>query len=138
MYFGFFRTLAPTSGNGCGLEIRNLPIINPHHSEKAERFKHQGWESLKSNPAYEVSLKYNDIGFRDSLPTLTPPIREGIEHEIHLKPGTQPISVRQWRRSSEQRKESRFQNVNSGLMRFLVLVTSSVATVSVWIPTKSM
>ncbi|DAZ96097.1 TPA: hypothetical protein N0F65_000645, partial [Lagenidium giganteum] len=80
-------------------------IINPHHSEEAERFKHQGWESLKSNPTYEVLLKYKYIVFRDSLPNSTPPIREGIEHEIHLKPGTPPISVRQWRQSPEQSKE---------------------------------
>ncbi|DAZ97721.1 TPA: LOW QUALITY PROTEIN: hypothetical protein N0F65_009620 [Lagenidium giganteum] len=31
-------------------------LINPHASEKAERFKRQGWEALESNPAYEALL----------------------------------------------------------------------------------
>ncbi|OWZ10987.1 LOW QUALITY PROTEIN: polyprotein [Phytophthora megakarya] len=44
------------------------------------------------------------IQYRASMRTLysTPPIREGIEHEILLKPGTKPVSVKQWRQSPDQ------------------------------------
>ena len=85
-------------------DIEAIFVINPHDSEKAQRFKNQGWDALKDNPAYETLLKYQNTVFRTELPTATPPVREGIEHEIQLKPGTKPISVRQWRQSPEQRK----------------------------------
>ncbi|KAF1329279.1 Retrovirus polyprotein, partial [Globisporangium splendens] len=84
--------------------IEAIFVINPHVSEKAERFKNQGWEALRDNPAFETLLKYQDTVFRTELPNSTPPIREGIEHEIQLQPGTKPISVRQWRQSPEQRQ----------------------------------
>ncbi|KAE9310844.1 Transposon Ty3-I Gag-Pol polyprotein [Phytophthora rubi] len=87
-----------------GKGIEAVFVVNPHDSEKAERFKQQGWEALVDNPAYEVLLKYRDTVFRTELPSTTPPVREGIEHEIQLQPGTQPISVKQWRQSPEQRK----------------------------------
>ncbi|GMG18247.1 unnamed protein product [Phytophthora fragariaefolia] len=90
----------PRKGKG----IEAVFVVNPHDSEKAERFKQQGWEALVDNPAYEVLLKYRDTGFRTELPSTTPPVREGIEHEIQLQPGTQPISGKQWRQSPEQRK----------------------------------
>ncbi|POM61728.1 polyprotein [Phytophthora palmivora] len=79
-------------------------VVNPHNSEKAERFKQQGWEALVDNPAYEVLLKYRDTVFRTELLNSTPPVRDGIEHEIQLQPGPQPITVKQWRQSPEQRK----------------------------------
>jgi hypothetical protein len=85
-------------------DIEAIFIINPHDSEKAERFKSQGWESLTSNPAYDILRKYDQTVFRMELPSTTPPVREGIEHEIQLKPGTQPISVKQWRQSPDQRQ----------------------------------
>jgi hypothetical protein len=85
-------------------DIEAIFIINPHDSEKAERFKSQGWESLTSNPAYDILRKYDQPVFRTELPSSTPPVREGIEHEIQLKPGTQPISVKQWRQSPDQRQ----------------------------------
>ncbi|GMF48611.1 unnamed protein product [Phytophthora fragariaefolia] len=83
--------------------IEAVFVVNPHDLEKAERFKQQGWEALVNNPAYEVLLKYRDTVFRTELPSTPPPDREGIEHEIQLQPGTQPISVKQWCQSPEQR-----------------------------------
>ncbi|KAH7488446.1 Retrovirus-related Pol polyprotein from transposon 412 [Phytophthora ramorum] len=84
-------------------DIEAIFVINPHDSEKAERFKSQGWEALKDNPAYDILRKYADTVFRTELPNETPPVREGIEHEILLQPGTTPISVKQWRQSPDQR-----------------------------------
>ncbi|OWZ22365.1 reverse transcriptase [Phytophthora megakarya] len=78
--------------------------VNPHDSEKAERFNQQGWDALVENPAYEALVKYRDTVFRTELPSSTPPDREGIEHEIQLYPGAQSISVKQWRQSPKQRK----------------------------------
>ncbi|KAG2794657.1 hypothetical protein PC129_g9425 [Phytophthora cactorum] len=88
-----------------GKDIEAVFVVNPHDSEKAERFKQQGWEALVDNPAYDVLLKYRYTVFRTELPNSTPPVREGIEHEIQLQPGTQPISAKQWRQSPEKRKE---------------------------------
>ncbi|POM65091.1 LOW QUALITY PROTEIN: Hypothetical protein PHPALM_19258 [Phytophthora palmivora] len=85
-------------------DIEAVFVINPHDSEKAERFKSQGWDALKGNPAYETLLKYADTVFRTELPKETPPVREGIEHEILLKAGTTPISVKQWCQSPDQKK----------------------------------
>ncbi|KAG3077167.1 hypothetical protein PI124_g20414 [Phytophthora idaei] len=85
-------------------EIDAVFVVNPHDSENAGRFKQQGWEALVDNPAYDVLLKYRDTVFRTELPNSTPPVRERIEHEIQLQSGTQPISVKQWRQSPEQRK----------------------------------
>ncbi|KAG7379234.1 hypothetical protein PHYPSEUDO_008860 [Phytophthora pseudosyringae] len=77
-------------------DIEAVFVINPHDSEKAERFKNQEWEALKDNPAYATLRKYANTVFRTELPNETPPVREGIEHEILLKPGTKSISVKQW------------------------------------------
>ncbi|KAF1333396.1 Retrovirus polyprotein, partial [Globisporangium splendens] len=83
-------------------DVECVFVVNPHDSEKAARFKQQGWEALHDNPAFDVLWKYKDTVFRTELPNTTPPVREGIEHEIKLKPGTKPISVPQWRQSPEQ------------------------------------
>ncbi|CAI5744050.1 unnamed protein product [Peronospora destructor] len=85
-------------------DIETVFVVNPHDSEKAERFKSQRWEALKDNPAYSTLRKYANTVFRTELPNETPPVREGIEHEILLKPGTKPVSVKQWRQSPEQRQ----------------------------------
>jgi hypothetical protein len=77
-------------------------VINLHDSEKAARFKQQGW--IRSNPAFEVLWKRRSTVFRTELPNNVPPVREVIEHVIELKPGTQPIHVPQWRQSPGQRK----------------------------------
>lgn len=79
-------------------------VVNLHDSEKAERYKSQGWEALKDNPACEVIRKYKNTVFRTKLPSTTPPIREGIEHEIKLKPGAKPTALPQWRQSPEQHR----------------------------------
>jgi hypothetical protein len=95
-------------------------VINPHDSEKAARFKQQGWDALRSNPAFEVLWKRCDTVFRTELPNTVPPVREGIEHVIELKPGTQPIHVPQWRQSPEQRKviqEWTKEMVKAGIIR---------------------
>ncbi|OWZ05809.1 hypothetical protein PHMEG_00022029 [Phytophthora megakarya] len=73
-----------------GMGIESVFAVNPHDSGKAE--------------PYEALVKYRDTVYRTELPSSTPPVREGIEHEIQLHPGTQPISVKQWRQSPEQRK----------------------------------
>ena len=85
-------------------KVETFFVINPQVSEKAERFTNQGWEMLKENPAYEILLKYKDTVFKTELPKEVPPVREGIEHEIKLKPETKPIHVPQWRQSPEQKK----------------------------------
>ncbi|GMF18550.1 unnamed protein product [Phytophthora fragariaefolia] len=100
--------------------VEHVFVVNPLDSEKAERFKQQGWEALKYNPTYDVLLKYKDTVFRTELPITIPPIREGIEHEIKLKPGVKLISVSKWRQSPEQRKvvqEWTEDMVNAGIIR---------------------
>ncbi|GMF37348.1 unnamed protein product [Phytophthora fragariaefolia] len=82
-------------------DIEAVSAINPHDSEKAERFKR--WETLKGNPPYSTLRKYANTVFRTELPNETPPAREGIEHEILLKPGPKRISLKRWRQSPEQR-----------------------------------
>ncbi|GMF40676.1 unnamed protein product [Phytophthora fragariaefolia] len=101
-------------------DIEAVFVINPHDSEKAERFKSQGWETLKGNPAHLTLRKYANTVFRTELPNETPPVREGIEHEILLKPGTKPISVKLWRQSPEQRttiQELNTEMVQAGIIR---------------------
>ena len=85
-------------------DIEYVFVVNPHDSEKAARYKQQGWDALKDNPAFNVLWNYKDTVFRTELPNTTPPVREGIEHEIKLQPGTTPISVPQWRQSPEKRQ----------------------------------
>ncbi|OWZ20261.1 Retrotransposon protein, Ty3-gypsy subclass, partial [Phytophthora megakarya] len=101
-------------------DIEAIFVVNPHDSEKAERFKSQGWDALKNNPAYKTLRKYADTVFRTELPNETPPVREGIEHEVQLKPGTIPISVKQWRQSPDQRRtiqEWTKEMVQAGIIR---------------------
>ncbi|OWZ06940.1 hypothetical protein PHMEG_00020738 [Phytophthora megakarya] len=87
-----------------GKDVKAVFAVKAHDSEKVERFKQQGWDGLVDNPAYDVLVRYRDTVFCTELPSSTPPVREGIEHEIQLHPGTQPISVKQWRQSPEQHK----------------------------------
>ncbi|KAF1315780.1 reverse transcriptase, partial [Globisporangium splendens] len=101
-------------------DVECVFVVNPHDSEKATRFKQQGWEALHDNPAFDVLWKYKDTVFRTELPNTTPPVREGIEHEVKLKPGTKPISVPQWRQSPEQRnviQEWTQEMVKAGIIR---------------------
>lgn len=101
-------------------QVECVFLVNPHESEKAERFKQQGWDALKDNPAFEVLWKRKDTVFRTELPSTTPPVREGIEHEIELKPGTKSIHVPQWRQSPDQKKviqEWTQEMVKAGIIR---------------------
>ena len=114
-------------------------VVNPHDSEKAARFRQQGWEALKDNPAFEVLWKYKDSVFRTELPSTTPPVREGIEHEIELLPGTTPISVPQWRQSPEQRQviqDWTKEMVKAGIIRpstFAILCTNVLREEASWL-----
>ena len=76
-------------------DVECVFMVNPHDSEKVARFKQQGWDALKSNPAFEVAWKRRNTVFRTELPSTVPPVREGIEHVTELKPGTKPIHVSQ-------------------------------------------
>ncbi|OWZ13069.1 hypothetical protein PHMEG_00013676 [Phytophthora megakarya] len=55
-------------------DVEAVSMINPHDSEKAERFKRQGLKTLKDNPSYPILRKYADTVFRTELPSETPPI----------------------------------------------------------------
>ncbi|OWZ00017.1 hypothetical protein PHMEG_00028882 [Phytophthora megakarya] len=77
-----------------GKGVEAVFTVNPHDSKKAVRFKQPGWDTLVNNPAYEVLVKYRDTVLRTELPSSTPPVHEGIEHEIQLHRGIQPISVK--------------------------------------------
>ena len=67
---------------------------------KKERFASQTWESLKTNPVYDVLLEYKDV-FPDEVPSELPKDR-GIRHEIDLAPGTKYCVTRQWPLPKEQ------------------------------------
>jgi len=67
---------------------------------KKERFESQTWESLKTNPVYDVLLEYKDV-FPDVVPSELPKDR-GIRHEIDLAPGTKYCVTRQWPLPKEQ------------------------------------
>ena len=100
--------------------IETIFIISPQQTDKAKRFQQQDWDSLKDNPAYSVLRKYENTVFRKELPNEIPPKREGIEHEINLKPGTKAINAAQWRQSPEQKKiiqEWTKEMVKAGIIR---------------------
>ena len=43
-------------------------MINPREkTEKAQRYRDQGWENLEQNPAYPVIRKYRDTVFKEKL-----------------------------------------------------------------------
>ena len=67
---------------------------------KKERFESQTWESLQTNPVYDVLLEYKDV-FPDVVPSELPKDR-GIRHEIDLAPGTKYCVTRQWPLPKEQ------------------------------------
>ncbi|CEG37910.1 FOG: Transposon-encoded proteins with TYA, reverse transcriptase, integrase domains in various combinations [Plasmopara halstedii] len=101
-------------------DIGAMFVVSPHDSEKAERFKSQVWEALKNILASETLRKYAYTVCRTELSSETPPVRDGIEHDILPKPGTTPISVKQWRRSPDQRKtilERTKEKIQAGIIR---------------------
>ena len=98
-------------------------MVNPvdKETEKAKRFKKQGWEALKENPAFPILNKYKDTVFKEELDItdIKPKHGERIEHEIDVTDDT-PFNLRQFRLSPEQQKavaEWTETMVNSGLIR---------------------
>ncbi|GMF61131.1 unnamed protein product [Phytophthora fragariaefolia] len=69
---------------------------------KKERFDEQSWDSLKSNPLYEVLREYKDVLPGDIPAEL--PQDKGVQHEIDLVPGTKYCGTRQWPLPREQVK----------------------------------
>ncbi len=73
-------------------------------SEKTQRFKQQGWESLRNNPAYPTLLKYKDTVFKEKLPEPGKnPQSSDIQHVIELEDAT-PFAVKQFRLSPDQQR----------------------------------
>ncbi|KAG6610909.1 reverse transcriptase [Phytophthora cinnamomi] len=82
-------------------ELRQLFMGSTTESEdtlsaktKRERFKEQGWDSLKSSPYYELLREYKDV-LPEEIPAELPQDK-GIQHEIDLVPGTKYCVTRQW------------------------------------------
>lgn len=76
-------------------------------TEKQERFRAQTWESLEGSPAYDMLQKYKDTVFKTRLDVNQVEKnakRHGIQHELEIT-DKEPISVKQFRLSPEQRKE---------------------------------
>ncbi|GMF63303.1 unnamed protein product [Phytophthora fragariaefolia] len=67
---------------------------------KKERFDEQNWDSLKSSPLYEVLREYKDV-LPDDIPAELSQVK-GVQHEIHLVPGTKYCVTRQWPLPREQ------------------------------------
>ena len=61
---------------------------------RKERYESQTWESLKSNPVYDILKHYEDV-FPEEVPSELP-VDRGIRHEIDLEPGTKYCVTRQW------------------------------------------
>ncbi|KAG3006482.1 hypothetical protein PC119_g14941 [Phytophthora cactorum] len=74
-------------------ELRQLHAASTTESEdtlsaktKKERFDGQSWDSLKTNPFYDVLREHKDV-LPDEIPAELPQDK-GIQHEIDLVPGT--------------------------------------------------
>ena len=67
---------------------------------RKERYESQTWESLKSNPVYDIIKEHEDV-FPDEVPSELP-VDRGIRHEIDLEPGTKYCVTRQWPLPREQ------------------------------------
>jgi hypothetical protein len=61
---------------------------------RMERYESQTWESLKSNPVFDILKHYEDV-FPEEVPSELP-VDRGIRHEIDLEPGTKYCVTRQW------------------------------------------
>lgn len=81
-------------------------FVNIHDSEKAERFKAQGWEVLQDHPAYELLSRYKDTVFRTELPLEYPERTVQVEHELELVDQV-PTHVKQFRLSPDQKEALR-------------------------------
>lgn len=81
-------------------------VLNPitdKETEKAQRFKSQGWEALKDNPALPVLLKYKDTVFKEELELEHISTKTDIQHEIELTTD-EPFNIPQFRLSPEQQR----------------------------------
>jgi hypothetical protein len=67
---------------------------------RKERYESQTWESLQSNPVYDILKEHKDV-FPDEVPSELP-VDRGIRHEIDLEPGTKYCVTRQWPLPREQ------------------------------------
>jgi Reverse transcriptase (RNA-dependent DNA polymerase)/Retroviral aspartyl protease len=79
-----------------------LPV-NDVDTEKAQRYKIQGWDNLKDNPAYDILLKYKDSVFKEKLEIADVVPKSLVTHNIDLKDDI-PIAVKQFRLSPEQQQ----------------------------------
>ncbi|KAG2972754.1 hypothetical protein PC120_g26258 [Phytophthora cactorum] len=82
-------------------ELRQLHAASTTESEdtlsaktKKERFDGQSWDSLKTNPFYDVLREHMNV-IPDEIPAELPQDK-GIQHEIDLVPGTKYCVTRQW------------------------------------------
>ncbi|KAG2762506.1 hypothetical protein PC129_g19690 [Phytophthora cactorum] len=82
-------------------ELRQLHAASTTESEdtlsaktKKERFDGQSWDSLKTNPFYDVLREHMNV-IPDEIPAELPQDK-GIQHEIDLVPGTKYCLTRQW------------------------------------------
>jgi len=77
-------------------------VVTPaDDSGKVKRYKEQGWELLRDNPAYLVLKKYRDTVFKEKLSAADVPQHGDIKHDIDLT-DTKPVAVKQFRLSPEQ------------------------------------
>jgi hypothetical protein len=70
-------------------------------TEKSQRFKEQGWDKLKDNPAYPILEKYRTTVFKEKLTVYDVVQDNSVEHTIELKDDI-PVAVKQFRLSPEQ------------------------------------
>ena len=61
---------------------------------RQQRFKTQGWASLKDHPVHALLKAFADV-FPDETPSGLPQLRD-VVHEIDLEPGTKYCVTRQW------------------------------------------
>ena len=80
-------------------------MLNPvtSETEKATRFKTQGWEALQDNPALPVLLKYKDTVFKEELELTNISTKTAIEHEIELTTD-EPFNIPQFQLSPDQQR----------------------------------
>ena len=91
-------------------------------TEKVKRFEDQNWDSLKTNPAYPVLLKFKDTVFKSTLTQADIQGRSAqrdIQHQIDLT-DTTPFAVKQFRLSPSQKESVKLwveEMLTAGLIR---------------------
>ncbi|KAG3132637.1 hypothetical protein PI126_g19551 [Phytophthora idaei] len=71
---------------------------------KAQRYLETDWDTFRSNPAFDLLVKYKDNVFRPELPEGLPEKRD-IEHRTDVKDANLAMYRQQWRQSPEQQRE---------------------------------